>query len=243
MDSDQEIELLRPIINSIIEANELIKRQAAERIELLSNLFMLLDKVIKSNASNEELVDIALLEIHNINDRVSNYGIQEASELDENYLRRLRLQSINKIMGELDTLEEEKILLRKKLDEIYEGKDGRDELIAILEEYVELENASNYKLVSEIAEMEQLKYQFEKSMEMYSVLSQYDPRIKTLEILEGHPQGISIYQLIQMLDISPYETRKIVNELINLSMVDKSEGSDIIKIPVNSVNISLINPI
>lgn len=243
MDSDQEIELLRPIINSIIEANELIKRQAAERIELLSNLFMLLDKVIKSNASNEELVDIALLEIHNINDRVSNYGIHEASELDENYLRRLRLQSINKIMGELDTLEEEKILLRKKLDEIYEGKDGRDELIAILEEYVELENASNYKLVTEIAEMEQLKYQFEKSMEMYSLLSKYDPRIKALEILDHHPQGISLHQMVQMLDISPYETRKIVNELVNLSMVDKSEGSDILRIPVNPVNIRLINPI
>lgn len=243
MDSDQEIELLRPIINSIIEANELIKRQAAERIELLSNLFMLLDKVIKSNASNEELVDIALLEIHNINDRVSNYGIHEASELDENYLRKLRLQSINKIMGELDTLEEEKILLRKKLDEIYEGNDGRDELIAILEEYVELENASNYKLVTEIAEMEQLKYQFEKSMEMYSLLSKYDPRIKALEILDHHPQGISLHQMVQMLDISPYETRKIVNELVNLSMVDKSEGSDILRIPVNPVNIRLINPI
>lgn len=243
MDSDQEIELLRPIINSIIEANELIKRQAAERIELLSNLFMLLDKVIKSNASNEELVDIALLEIHNINDRVSNYGIHEASELDENYLRKLRLQSINKIMGELDTLEEEKIFLREKLDELYEGNDGRDELIAILEEYVELENASNYKLVTEIAEMEQLKYQFEKSMEMYSLLSKYDPRIKALEILDHHPQGISLHQMVQMLDISPYETRKIVNELVNLSMVDKSEGSDILRIPVNPVNIRLINPI
>ena len=219
----------------------MIKRQAAERIELLSNLFTLLDKVIKNSGNNEELVDIALQEIHNLNEKVSNFEIQEASKLDENYLRKLRLQSINKIMGELDQLEDEKLFLRQKLDELYEGNDGRDELISILEEYVELENASNYKLVSEIAEMEELKYQFEKSMEMYSLLSRYDPRIQALKILERHLQGISIYQLINMLDISPYETKKIVDELVNLGMVDRTEGSDILKISVNPVKISLLN--
>lgn len=233
-----EIETIRPIINSVIEANRLMKKHAEERLDVLSELFMNLDNI--ADEMGGEFVEKILQEIHEIHMNISSPSDVESLEMELLQGQNKKLKTINKIMGELDIIENNLHKKQQKLSNINKSLMERDELINILEEYVELETASNYKILTEISDLENIKFNFEKSMNVYSLLSRYDPRIQALSILEKNPQGISKYQLITMLDISNYEAKKIVDELIEMKMVETRGNDSILSLPGETVNLQLI---
>ncbi len=237
-----EINLIQPIINSVIDANKLIKRHAEERLNVLSDLFSELDVLINQDENSINLIETTFQEIHDIHESV-NSTADTKLDLELIAVQEKKLKSINKIIGELDVLEENKEYLEKSIEAVDKSIEDRDELISILSEYVELETASNYKILAEIAELENIQYNFEKSMNMYSMLSRYDPRIQTINILEKYQNGISKYQLIKMLDISDYEAIKIIDELIALKMIETRGSNTILHLPGEKVDLGYIKSI
>ena len=98
---------------------------------------------------------------------------------------------------------------------------SRDELVNILQEYCDTEQASIHRLVANYSEAQDILMDQQEQFAIYEAMSKNDPRYKALEILKQHEEGISIVQLSHSLNTTAFQANKIIKELINVGLVEE----------------------
>ncbi|MCY3410344.1 MAG: hypothetical protein INQ03_01795 [Candidatus Heimdallarchaeota archaeon] len=235
-------ETINTILASMAEINELLIVQANERKVLMDEILHQKEKLETRIRTYSDAVDLVHDNIDSLNTTLTDLSIQEIKD-DPIYKLCKKVENINSVIGKLDLLQEKKLELEIKNQELNKKTDDRDELIAILSDYVQLEQASNYKLLGEINDLEDRIEAYKQDIDVHNNLSRFDPRLRALKIIETHPQGISKHQLVKMLDVSNYESFKILNDLKQLNLILMSDVSDIIHVGENHVELQLTQTI
>ncbi len=208
----------------ILKGNEMMRRHAEERHRVLKQIIILINEM-ESNSSPE--VNDALLEAVSIQDEIDNLESQILSSDDRQLY--FKLNHLNKMIKILDQREERRVELIDSVMQIDANLLARDELIDIMKEYVDMEEAAIHRLVAELSEAQTTIEEYNAQLNTYEKLSKHDPRFKALEIINKHPQGMSKKQLAFMLGTSQYEARKVITELTNFGMIEsRSDDSELI---------------
>lgn len=207
------------IIDGIIDASEMIKRHAEERLSILQRLADVIEKMDENTRNKARSVDNALNEIFSIKEEIQTQNMTQSLEDPEDYIRFQRLSILNEILKELEDKEKTLFSLQDQLRFINETIDRRDEVITILQNHGELDKLQNMTILAEIQETQEYIDQLDVTMATFDSIAQHDPRLKALNILNSHPQGISKMQLIYMLEITSYEAKKIIKELEDMEMI------------------------
>lgn len=195
------------MIELILKGNDMIKRHAEERQVLL-----------------KQIVDAAN------NGKVRKDPKQVLDELDASgddfntseYYKVTKLAYINAMIAELDFKKEQKAQLVDSIMQIDANLLSREELMGILSEYVEMEEAMIMKFVGNYSEAQEILQDNQEEIKVYDVLSSNDPRYKALKVLDDHPQGISITQLSFMLGTTHFHAQKIIRELTLMELIERS---------------------
>jgi hypothetical protein len=209
------------IINYILKGNAMMRRHAEERHGLLKQI---IDHVNTVGEEKTDLVNMALSEAANLQEEIENLETQILDKSEMNEQLYFKLMHLNKMMRILDKKDERRSSLISEIMQYDANLLARDELIEILQEYIDMETASSHRLVAELSEAQTSIEEYNLQLDTYEKLSRHDPRFKALEILNDHPQGMSMTQLSFMLGTSQYEAQKVIQELIQFGMIGKRSG-------------------
>ena len=209
------------IVSYILKGNEMMRRHAEERQSLLKRI---INFVKTADETSSNLVSEAINEAANLRNHVNELEIQFADLRGSEALKYQKLKNINKLLEELDDKEKQRDQLVNQLMQKDANITTRDELITILLDYIEVEQAQTHRLVSEISEIQGNIQEAQQQMITYEKLSTRDPRFKALRVLGKHQEGMSVTQLMYMLDVSNFQGRKIINELLIMGLIEKGIG-------------------
>lgn len=211
------------MINYILKGNSMMRRHAEERHILIKQIIKLTDNI---DEGNSVLVHKAIKEATIIQEEIDQLESHIIDDQDSQVYFKLR--HLNKMMKILDRKGERRENLVDEVMQIDANLLARDELVAILSEYLDMESATVYRLVGELSETQSKIEQYNVQLNTYEKLSKHDPRFKALEILNKHPEGMSITQLGFMLGTSQYEAHKIIQILISLEMIVRNHNGELI---------------
>ncbi|MCE7736758.1 MAG: hypothetical protein GPJ54_17885 [Candidatus Heimdallarchaeota archaeon] len=215
------------IINYILKGNAMMKRHAVERERILKQIFNLIQESenMKNNLVNEAMDQVSFLrnEINDLEIRVSDMSSKEAFTYQ-------RLKNLNQLILELDNQQHHKDSIVRQIMQTDANLQSRDELIAIIKEYIDMEKAQNHGLVAEISEVQTVIEEYQDKLYTYDKLAKHDPRFKALEIIGKHSGGISITQLNFMLETSRYAGNKVIQELLEMNLIEQSGSSELLKL-------------
>ncbi len=225
------------VLKFIIEGNQLMRRHYKQRVTLLNSLYDKMQEIKDKQDKDSELIDQALLEIFAIQDNLVNLATTTQNINPEEYFKYRRVSILNEIIQEID--DKEKIIshLQSELEELQKAISVRDTAIDVLEEHLDLETSSNFSMVDEIAEMEDIKDEFEERLLVFNTLSKYDPRYQALKILETHSQGISYIQLKYMLGTTPFQASKVIDELMRMDLIHRSLERDLLHVNTDLLSV------
>lgn len=223
MNSDKRSE----IINYILKGNSMMKRHAVERERILKQIFNLIEESenIKTNLVSQAMDQVSFLrnEINDLEIRFSDMTSKEAFTYQ-------RLKNLNQLILELDNQQTHKDSIVRQIMQADANLGSRDELIAIIQEYIDMEKAQNHGLVAEISEVQTIIEEYQDKLYTYDKLAKHDPRFKALEIIGKHSGGISITQLNFMLETSRYAGNKVIQELLDMNLVEQIGTSELLKL-------------
>lgn len=223
MNSDKRSE----IINYILKGNSMMKRHAVERERILKQIFNLIEESenAKTNLVSQAMDQVSFLrnEINDLEIRVSDMTSKEAFTYQ-------RLKNLNQLILELDNQQTHKDSVVRQIMQTDANLQSRDELIAIIQEYIDMEKAQNHGLVAEISEVQTIIEEYQDKLYTYDKLAKHDPRFKALEIIGKHSGGISITQLNFMLETSRYVGNKVIQELLDMNLVEQIGTSELLKL-------------
>jgi len=213
-----------PLIQEKLEkGNQIIKNGLTNTKRKLHILF----SFGKENIIEKKIVVDSILRANSIITTIQNMNKPNFSPI----VYRNKLAVLNKVAAELDKEESVKEGLVLESMQLDANLMARDDLIVILEEYIELESASIYRMLDEISELQNLANQYQKKLKAFELFAKDDPKFKTIEILKKYNNVISIIQLSNMIGTSTYQTRKILQELIEFGMIDPVDEMGLIHIP------------
>ncbi|MHA2089352.1 MAG: hypothetical protein ACW98K_00725 [Candidatus Kariarchaeaceae archaeon] len=213
------------IISYILKGNEMMRRHAEERHLLLKQIIGIINQLEDDQST---LVNQAIIEASNIQEEIE---LLENNLIDESETQthlQFRLRQLNKMMKILDQKDERRTTLINEVMQADANLLSRDELIEILQEYLDMETASAHGLVAELSEAQTQIEEYNNQLNTYEKLSKHDPRFKGLEILNQHPEGMSMTQLSFMLGTSQYEAHKIIQELVEFGMIERKHDGELI---------------
>lgn len=215
------------IIKYILKGNEMMKRHAEQRQDLLKQIISIIEN---SDIKSSTLVNQAIDEVNTLKNHVNKLELQLTDLNSEDAFEYQRLKNLNNIFKELDNREFKRDALVEKVFQLDVNLDSRHELIDILQEYVDMESAQNHGLVAEISETSDLIEDYQSKLFTYDKLARHDPRFKALEILGKHPQGMSFTQLNFMLETSRFESTKIIKELLTMQLVERVNDGELLRV-------------
>jgi len=193
-------ELVEDAKDLLLEASELLKSQAVERQ-------MIYKKIIASSDIPHDQLD----------EPVEQYSVKYPSKRD-------MLEHLHEMIEDLERKEAIRMELIEELMRINANLKSRDELIEILEEYIDMEESSIYRLVENYSEAQEILEDSQREGAIFEVLSRNDPRLKALNALRNHPEGISIIQLSFMLGTTKYQATKIIEELLEMNLAERNRN-------------------
>lgn len=234
-----ENEERKEIISYILKGNEMMKRHAEERQEILKKISGLIES---DEARRKNLVDYAILEVQEIQNQMLDLELNITDPNDKDAFIYHKLHNLNKIIAELDEQEQHRKSLVQKVMQLDANLEARVELQSILQEYIDMETAQNHALVNEIYEVNTLIEGYQNKLQTYDKLSKHDPRFKALEILGNHSEGMSITQLQFMLEVSRYEGAKIIKELMEMKLITRVKDSELLRL-TDDFDSSLFTPV
>jgi len=190
-------------IDLLLKANRMFKDQAEERQ-------LIYQKLIQTTTSANEN-----------NKRLERVQKELKATSNSDYIKKQKLDYLNSQILELEQREQYRDELLTEIKRQEANKKSRDELIGILEEYIDIEEAKIYALVRDYSEAQEAVQEMESQGKTFELLSKNDPRMKAIEAIQSHPEGISIVQLSFMLGTTQYRANKIINELLELGLIER----------------------
>jgi DNA-binding transcriptional regulator YiaG len=135
---------------------------------------------------------------------------------DNNLEKQQHLDKLNDRIEDLDFKFEQRDHLLRELAQSDVNITSRNELLTIITEYADMEEASIYKMVANYSEVQEIQGKIKKELDLLETLSSNDPRVKAVEIVRKRPEGMSITQLSFLLGTSQYQATKIIKQLVDL---------------------------
>ena len=215
------------IINYILKGNAMMKRHAVERERILKQIFDLIEEA-ESNKSN--LVSQAMDQVSFLRNEINDLEIRFSDMTSKEAFTYQRLKNLNQLILELDTQQLNKDSIVRQIMQIDANLQSRDELIGIIQEYVDMEKAQNHAIVAEISDVQTIIEEYQNKLYTYDKLAKHDPRFKALEIIGKHSGGISMTQLNFMLETSRYAGNKVIQELLEMKLVEQIDNSELLKL-------------
>lgn len=215
------------IINYILKGNEMMKRHAVERERILRQIFSLIEE---SDSKKSKLVNQAMDEISTLKNEINDLEIRFADMNNHEAFTYQRLKNLNYILSELDNQQKHRDSIVKQVMQLDANLDSRDDLMMIIQEYIDMETAQNHGLIAEISEVTNQIEEYQNKLYTYDKLAKHDPRFKALEIIGKHPGGMSITQLNFMLETTRYAGNKIIQELLEMRLIERMGSTELLKL-------------
>lgn len=206
------------MLEIIKEGNRLLRIQSLERFEKLQDL------IIESKNVSNEIIQLTLEEIKNLHSDSNTLLAQLKCLYTTNPLNNEILESLlGQTEIEADNFIEDNITFQLAEEILQQDANlmARDELIGIMQEDIVLNKAARFRLIGEIAT---LQNEYKKVKQQVNVLEKillYNNRFRVVEIISKHPEGITIENMTATLGKRNDEILPILEDLKKNSYIEK----------------------